>query len=157
MLPSTTQTAPQTDLPLPPHFYVADHREAWPRILPGLEKFHALFPDQDWTIEGLRRMLDDDQAFLIADASDPCAFAFARIDDYPYSAGELELFILAMWHEGADMLKRIDPYLELMAATGGAKYVRFYSRRPGMARLVHAYGYNAHNVEYVKELSHVIR
>lgn len=132
---------------------LADHREAWPRILPGLQALHGLSATQDWDVPSIRMMLDKDRAFLLTDAAEPSAFAICVIDAFPYDIAEKELFIYLVWHPGADAIARFQPHLEQLARTAGAKHIRFYSPRPGMLRAALHAGYVTRAVEYIKELS----
>ena len=70
---STSQTPLRIERALACRYSVADHREAWPRILPGLEKLHRQYEEQDWDIAGIRTMLDEDRALLLTDDTDPSA------------------------------------------------------------------------------------
>lgn len=157
MQPCTTPKAPPIDRPPVTRFYVADHREAWPCILPGLEEMLAMYSDNDWSIERVRELLDDDRAFLLVDADDPHAFIVARIDEYPYARDEKELFVLLAWDKGSDAIERGHPIVEAVAREAGAQHLRFYSRRPGFLRAAMRAGFSMRGIEYVKELSHVIR
>lgn len=132
---------------------LADHREVWPRILPGLEELHGISVTQDWDIASIRKMLDDERAFLLTDEADPSAFAVCALDAYSYDIAEKELFIYLVWHQGGDAIERFQPHLEQLARTAGAKYIRFYSPRRGMLRAATQAGYVARAVEYIKELS----
>jgi hypothetical protein len=130
-------------------------RDAWATILPGLEKLAGMYPDNDWTIEGVRRMLDEDEAVLLVDQSDPSAFAIVKFREYPYSDGETELFVYLVWHQGGEAIARFQSHLEMFAHHGGARYMRFYSRRRAFLRVAERAGYCPHSVEYVKEIPHV--
>lgn len=131
---------------------LADHREAWPRILPGLRSLHDLHSMQDWDIDSIRKMLDEDRAFLLTDHADPTAFAICMLDVHPYDIAEKELFIYLVWHQGEDAIARFQPHLERLARVSGAKHMRFYSPRQGMLRAALRAGYVARAVEYIKEL-----
>lgn len=152
MQPCTTQTATQTEPPMVAHYYPANHREAWNGILPGLKKLQAMYADPDWSIEGIREMLDDERAFLLVDRVDPSAFAIVRFASYPYSANDVELFVYLVWHKGGDAIERFQPQLETFARFGGANHMRFFSRRRAFLRVAQQHGYSMHGVEYVKEL-----
>jgi len=151
---STTQTQQRIDAIFRCRYRVADHREEWARILPGLEALHAQDPQQDWDIDGIRAQLDEEMAFLLIDEDMPGAFVVARFDEYPYIRGEKELYIYLLWHEGRDVIDRFQPHLEVFAARNGAKYMRFYSQRPAFLRVAQREGYKVRGVEYVKELHH---
>lgn len=151
---STTPTQQRIERVLACRYRIADHREAWSRILPGLEKLHSQYVEQDWDIPGIRSMLDDDHAILLTDDNDDTAFAVVRLDDYVYNPDEKELYIYLLWHKGGDVIERYQPHLEFFALLGGAKYLRFYSRRPAFLRVAKSAGYQPRGIEYVKELSH---
>jgi hypothetical protein len=153
----TTPTAPQIDAVLAARYHIADHREVWGQVLPGIESLFAMHPDQDWSIAGLREMLDEDRAFLLVDDADPTAFVIVRFSAYPYSADDIELFVLLAWHQGGDAIDRFQPHLEMFARSGNAKHMRFYSRRPAFLRVAQRHGYQMRGIEYVKEIDHVIR
>jgi len=152
---STTQTRPLTDYVTPERCYAPDHRDVWADILPGLEKLHAMYPDNDWTIERVRQMLDDGRAILLVDRAEPSAFAVVRFDDYPYREGETELFVYLVWHQGGEAIARFQAHLEMFAHFGGAQHMRFYSRRPAFLRVAERAGYQMRGIEYVKEIPHV--
>jgi hypothetical protein len=154
MQQSTTQTQRLTKAPLPCHYRVADHREAWARILPGLEKLHAMYPDQDWSITDIRKMLDRDVALLLTDDADETAFAIVVLDDYPYADGERELFVYLLWHKGGDVIARYQAHLEAFALMSGANHIRFFTRRPAFLRVANRVGYRLRGIEFVKELHH---
>lgn len=154
MQPCTTQTAPQINAVLAARYHMPDHRLVWPQILPGLQALAAMFEDQDWDIDGIRRMLDEDQAVLLVDDADPTGFAVVRFDDYPYRKGERELFVYLVWHQGGNAILRFQPHLEMFAQLGGAQFMRFYSRRPAFLRVATRAGYELRGIEYAKELSH---
>jgi hypothetical protein len=132
---------------------LADHREVWPRILPGLETLHALSATQDWDIASIRQLLDEGRAFLLTDEADDRAFAVCRVDVFPYDTDDLELFVYLVWHQGGDAIARFQPHIEQVARTAGANHIRFYSPRRGMLRAAMRVGYVARAVEYIKELS----
>jgi len=134
-----------------------DHREVWPNILPGLEALHAMHPEQDWDIAGVRKLLDNDLAVLLVDAADPAAFFIVRFDQSPYHDGEIELFIYLAWNQGGDAQARLHPHLEMFARMGGARHIRFYSRRQAFLRVAPRLGYELRGIEYAKELDDVIR
>ena len=157
MQASTTLTAPQIEAVLSASYRIANPREAWPQILPGLEKLAAQHPDNDWTIDGVREMLDDLDTFLLVDNDDPTGFAVVRFRPYPYNGEDIELFVYVAWHEGGDAIARFQPHFEEFARLGGAQYMRFYSRRPAWLRVAQRIGYQLRGIEYVKELPHVIR
>ena len=154
MQPCTTQTAPQINAVLKARYHMPDHREVWPQILPGLQALAAMFEDQDWDIDGVRQMLDEDQAVLLVDDADPTGFAIVRLRDYPYRQGETELFVFLVWHQGGDAILRFQPHLEMFAQLSGARFMRFYSRRPAFLRVATRAGYELRGIEYAKELSH---
>jgi hypothetical protein len=135
--------------------HMPDHREVWPDILPGLEKLEAMYSDRDWSIDGVRLMLDEGRAVLIVDRADPTAFAIVRFDDYPYIAGDTELFIYLVWHQGGDAIARFQAHLEMFAHHGGAQHLRFYTRRPAFLRVAERAGYQMRGIEFVKEIPHV--
>jgi hypothetical protein len=151
---STTPTPLRIERALACRYRIADHREAWPRILPGLEKLHAQYVEQDWDIEGIRLMLDEERALLLTDDNEPGAFAVVRFDEYAYNPEEMELYVFLLWHKGGDVIERYQPHLDFFALRGGAKYLRFYSRRPAFLRVAKRAGYQPRGIEYVKELSH---
>lgn len=132
---------------------LADHREAWPCILPGLQALHALCDTADWDIPSIRKMLDEDRAFLLTDEADPSAFGVFMLDTYPYDTAAKELFVYLVWHQGGDAIERFQPHMEQVARAGGAKHIRFYSPRRGMLRAALRAGYAPRAVEYIKELS----
>lgn len=132
-----------------------DHREVWGDILPGLQRLAAMYADPDWSIDDVRKMLDEGRAVLLTDRSDPSAFAIVRFDDYPYRAGDTELFVYLVWHQGGDAIARFQPHLEMFAHLGGAKHMRFWSRRRAFLRVAEREGYRPHSIEYVKEIPHV--
>ena len=136
-------------------YHCPDHREVWADILPGLEELSAMYADQDWDIEGVRQMLDEQRAVLLVDSADPSAFAIVRFDAYPYREGETELFVYLVWHQGGDAFLRFQPHLEMFARLGEARYMRFYSRRAAFLRVATRAGYELRGIEYAKELSHV--
>lgn len=148
----TTQTPTQTDPPMVDHYYVANHREAWASVLPGLKKLQAMYADPDWSIDGIQEMLEDERVFLLVDRVDPSAFAIVRFAPYPYSDSDIELFVYLVWHQGGDAIERFQPHLETFAHFGGAKRMRFWSRRRAFLRVAQQHGYSMHSVEYVKEL-----
>lgn len=151
----TTPTAPQTNAAMASRFHMPDHREVWADILPGLEKLSSMYPDNDWSIDGVRLMLDDDRAVLLVDRADPTAFAIVRFDDYPYLKGATELFVFLVWHQGGDAIPRFQSHLEMFAHLGGAQHMRFYSRRPAFLRVAERAGYQLRGIEFVKEIPHV--
>lgn len=150
---STSATQRRIERVLGVRYRIADHRDVWARIVPGLQKLHAQFSEQDWDIEGIRTMLDEDRALLLTDDNDPSAFAIVRFDDYAYNPNEKELYIFLLWHKGGDVIERYQPHLDFFATRGGAKYLRFYSRRPAFLRVAKRAGYQPRGIEYVKELS----
>ena len=154
MQPSTTPTPQQIEHALACRYRIADHREAWSRILPGLEELHRQHAEQNWTIDGVRDMLDEDLALMLTDDNDPSAFAIVRFDNYAYSDDEKELYVFLLWHQGGDVIERYQPHLEFFALRGGAKFIRFFSQRPAFLRVAKRAGYQPHGIEYVKELSH---
>jgi len=153
----TTPNQQQIDRVAPARFYVPNHRAVWADILPGLEQLASMYSDKDWSIDGVRHMLDKDRAALLVDREDASAFAIVRFDDYPYIEGDIELFVYLVWHKGGDAIARFQPHLEIYAQLGGAKYMRFYTRRRGFIRVAQRAGYLPHNIEYVKEIPHVWR
>jgi hypothetical protein len=134
------------------HYYVASYREAWGSILPGLKKLQAMYADPDWSLDGIQEMLDDEDVFLLVDRVDPSAFAIVRFAPYPYSAEDVELFVYLVWHQGGDAIGRFQPHLETFARLGGAKHMRFWSRRRAFLRVAKQHGYSMRSIEYVKEL-----
>lgn len=154
MQPSTTPTPHRIERTLACRYRIADHREAWARVLPGLEELHKQYPDQDWDIDGIRLMLDEERALLLTDDNEPGAFAVVRFDDYAYNPDERELYVFLLWHQGGDVIERYQPHLEFFALRGGARFIRFYSRRPAFLRVALRTGYQPRGIEYVKELSH---
>ena len=150
MQPCTTPTPPLTERQS--LAIATDHREAWASILPGLQALHESSETQDWTIDGIRALLDQDLAILVVDASMPSAFAIVVIDESPYHPERSELFVHLAWHPGGDALPRFQPQLEFMARRIGASSMRFYSGRRGMLRLATRCGYAPRSVEYLKEL-----
>ena len=154
MQPCTTQKPTQIDAVLSATYHMPDHRRVWNDILPGLEALAAMHPDQDWDIEGVRHLLDTDQAILLVDNHDRSAFAIVRFDSYPYRDGKRELFVYLVWHQGGDAVDRFQPHLEAFAKLGDATYMRFYSRRPAFLRVATRIGYQLRGIEYVKELHH---
>ena len=151
---STTPKAPQIDAVLGARYAIADHREVWERVLPGLEEMHAIHRQQDWDIAGIRQMLDEDTALLLVDEADASNFAVVRFDDYPYVPGDKELYIFLVWHQGGDAITRFQPHLEVFARLGGARHIRFYSQRRAFLRVAQSFGYQPRSIEYVKELDH---
>lgn len=136
-------------------YHMPDHREVWADILPGLEALAAMYSDNDWSIAGVREMLDDQQAFLLVDVDDPTAFAVVRFGPYPYNETDVELFVYLVWHQGGNAVERFAPHLEVFATLGEAQHIRFYSRRPAWIRVAQRIGYRLRGIEYVKELPHV--
>jgi hypothetical protein len=149
---STTQTRQRIDRVLACRYHLADHREEWSRILPGLEKLHAMGLSEDWSIESLRKMLDEDLAMILMDDKDPCGFAVVYVDTAKYDKKAKELFIYMVWHQGGDAIARFQPHLDQFAAHCGAKYIRFYSPRRAFLRVAKRIGYQPRAIEYVKEL-----
>jgi hypothetical protein len=135
--------------------YCPNHREVWADIRPGLENLAAMYPDNDWSIAGVRLMLDEGRAVLIVDRSDPTGFAIVRFDDYPYHEGETELFVYLVWHRGGEAIARFQSHLEMFAYLGGAQHMRFYTRRPAFLRVAERAGYQMRGIEFVKEIAHV--
>lgn len=131
---------------------LADHRELWSRILPGLEKLRAMNLTNDWSIEGLRKMLDEDLVMLLTDECESGAFAIVYIDVAKYEKTEKELFIYMVWHQGGDAIARYQPHFEVFAKHHGAKYIRFYSPRRAFLRVARRIGYQPRAIEFVKEL-----
>lgn len=153
----TTLIPPLTERVMTARFHMPDHRYAWPDILPGLEELASMYPDNDWSIDRVRSMLDEDRAVLLVDRADPTAFAIVRFDDYPYIAGDTELFVYLVWHQGGDAIAIFQPHLEMFAHHGGAQHMRFYSRRPAFLRVAERAGYQLRGIEFVKEINHVRR
>src|SRR4051794_19153965 len=129
----TTQTQQQIDAAITALCKVGDHREVWDQLLPGLQALHAQGA-QDWDIEGVRDLLDNEQAILLLDAADPSAFAVVQLDVHPYCAQEMELFVLLVWHQGGRAMARFSPVFDTLARTAGAQHIRFFSRRVGMLK-----------------------
>jgi hypothetical protein len=127
---------------------VEDHRSVWINVLPGLQALRAQ-DDAEWSIDGIDEMLRNGEAFLLVDEDDATAFGIVRVTTYK---DELALLIYAMWHQCGNAIERFYPHIEHMARTAGFKYVRFYSQRPGMARLVARFGYRVRSIEFLKEL-----
>lgn len=151
----TTQNRTLIERAMQARIWAPDHRDVWPDILPGLEKLASMYADSDWTIDGVRQMLDEDRAVLLVDRADPSAFAIVRFGEYPYREDELELFVYLVWHQGGEAIARFQPHLEMFAFHGGAQHMRFHSRRPAFLRVAERAGYQMHSVEYVKEINHV--
>lgn len=107
---------------------------------------------EDWSIDGLRAMLDEDLAMLLMDENDPCGFAVVYFDVAKYDRKEKELVIYMVWHQGGAAIERFQPHLEMFAANYGAKYIRFSSPRRGFLRVAQREGYKPRAIEYVKEL-----
>jgi len=152
MQPCTTPKARQIEAIAAVRYHIADHREVWSRILPGLEEMHALHPEQNWDIDGVREMLDDDTALLLVEDEETSSFAVVRFDDYPYKPDEKELFVYLVWHQGGDAITRYQPHFEAFARLAGARHIRFHSQRRAFMRLAQRFGYRPQSVEYVKEL-----
>jgi hypothetical protein len=127
---------------------VEDHRSVWINVLPGLQALRAQ-DDAEWSIEGIEEMLRNGEASLLVDEDDATAFAVIKVATY---RNELALLIYAMWHQSGDAVRRFNPHIEHMARAAGFKYVRFFSQRPGMARLVSRFGYRVRTTEFLKEL-----
>ena len=151
----TTLTPPLTERVMSARLHMPDHRDVWADILPGLEELASMYCDQDWSIDSVRLMLDENRAVLLVDRDEPSAFAIARFDDYPYIAGDTELFVYLVWHEGGDAIARFQPHLEMFAHFGGAQHMRFYTRRPAFLRVAERAGYQLRGIEFVKEIPHV--
>lgn len=151
----TTPTAPQIERLMQSRVILPHHRDVWGDILPGLEKLAGMYPDTDWTIDGVQRMLDEDRAILLVDRADPSAFAIVQFRSYPYAEDETELFVYLVWHQGGEAIARFQSHLEMFAHHGGARHMRFHSRRPAFLRVADRAGYRMHSVEYVKEIAHV--
>ena len=152
MQQSTTQTRQRIDRVLACRYRLADHREEWPRLLPALEKLAAMHLSDDWSIDVLRGMLDEDLAMVLMDENDPCGFAVVYFDAAKYDRREKELVIYMVWHKGGDAIERFQPHLERFATNNGAKYIRFSSPRRGFLRVAQREGYKPSAIEYVKEL-----
>jgi hypothetical protein len=138
---------------------VEDHLKVWDRVLPGMIRLYNQDPIQDWTIDDVRSQLDRGRALLVIDDTEPSAFAVICLDESPYKSvaqpsapKELELFLELACHPGGNAFVRFQPRLEDIARCAGAKCIRFYSRRPGMARLAATVGYVPRSVEFVKEV-----
>jgi hypothetical protein len=149
MQQSITQTPPQTD---DPRCHVTNHKDAWLRVLPGLQALHAAHEDQDWSVDGVRRLLDAGEALLIVDDDDESGFAVVMLRESRYYRDELEIFVYLMWHQGGKAAKRFCQRFDQIARATGARQIRFYSRRRGMARLTTPEGYRPRAIEYVKEV-----
>ena len=150
----TTPTAPPISPALDARYHVANHREEWAAVVPGLEEMEKMNSQRDWSIKTIRDMLDDGTALLLVDDDDPSAFAVVRFDSYPYSIGDTELYVFLVWHQGGDAIEKFEPHFQAFARIGGAKYIRFFSRRPAWLRVAPRVGYHVGGVEYVKELHH---
>lgn len=150
MQQSTTQKAPQTKRANRCH--VANHVEVWDRVLPSMQAMHAMYAEQDWSVDTVRRMLDEGDALLVVDDDDDDAFAIVRVDLHPYDTDQTELYVYLVWHRGGDAIRRFQNHFETMARAAGARYVRFQSRRRGMFRLALKVGFLPRTVEFVKEL-----
>lgn len=135
-------------------FYLPDHRDVWTDIVPGLEDLLAQRSDNDWSVDSIRRMLDDDLAILMVDVADPTGFAVVRFGEHPYRPDETEMFVHIIYHQGGDAFARWHAHFEIFARHGGARYMRFYSLRPAFVRIAQRIGYTPRAVEYVKELDH---
>lgn len=152
MQQSTTQKAPQIERG---ECRVVNHEEVWEQVLPSLQRLHAMHAEQPWTIAGMRRLLDDGEALLIMGDGDDKAFAIVNVDDYPYKAGELELFVQLVYDpDGVNSIERLHKTFEDMARAAGARYMRFFSQRFGLMRVGPQFGFMPRGVEYVKELDH---
>jgi len=154
MQPCTTPKAPPTNGALMDRFYLPDHRVVWANIVPGLEDLLAQHPDNDWSVDSVRKSLDEDISILMVDVGDPSAFAVVRFGDYPYREGETEMFVHIIYHQGGNAFARWHPHFEMFARHGGARHMRFYSRRPAFIRIAQRIGYQTRALEYVKELNH---
>lgn len=152
MLQSTSQIQQRIDRVLSCRLRLADYREAWPRVLPGLEELAAMRLADDWSIESLRGMFDEDLAMLLTDEEDASAFVVVWFDAAKYDKNERELYVYLVWHNGGDAIDRFQPHLEAFAEHYGAKYMRFYSPRRAFLRVAARHGYKACAIEYVKEL-----
>lgn len=150
MQQSTTQKATQTERLS--RCYVSNHEDVWLQVLPMMQEMHAMHEDQDWSIAGIKQSLDDGESLLLLDPDQEDAFAVVRVDDYPYKAGELELYITLVYHKGGDAIRRFQHHFESLARAAGANYLRFGTRRPGMFRLATAVGYVPRTLEFTKEL-----
>lgn len=151
MQQSTTQTAPQINRP-PSGCRVVNHEDEWEKVLPSMEAMHAMFPEQDWSVAGVRRLLDDGDAFMLMEDGDDASFAVLMIDDHPYKPGELELFLLLVYQPNGDPIRRFQAHAETIARSAGARYIRFKTQRPGMLRAAARVGYAPRTIEFVKEL-----
>lgn len=151
---STTQIQPQIRRSESERFYLPDHRDVWDDIVPGLEKLLAQHPDNDWSVDSVRKMLDDDIAVLMVDEADPTSFAVVRFGDYPYREGEREMFVHIIWCQTGNAFARWYPHFEMFANYAGARHMRFYSRRTAFLRIAKRLGYEPRSIEYVKELRH---
>ena len=150
----TTPTATPISPALTVRYHIADHSAVWPDIAPGLEELHAAHAEQDWSPLSVRQMLDDDMAVLLVDDDDPTAFAVVFFGPYPYNIDHTELNVFLVWHKGGNAIEKFQPHLEVFARLGGAKYMRFYSRRAAFLRVAQRAGYELRGIEYVKELQH---
>jgi hypothetical protein len=149
MQPCTTNKTSQTDAAINPRFrLVEDHRSVWINILPGLQALREQ-DDMEWSIEGIDEMLRNGEASLLVDEDDATAFGIVSVTTYK---NERALLIYAMWHQCGNAIERFYQHIEFMARAAGFKYVRFYSQRPGMARLVARFGYRVRSIEFLKEL-----
>ena len=145
----TTQTPPQTD---DPRCHVTRHEDAWQRVLPGLQALHAMYEDQDWSVDGVRRLLDEGEALLIVDDEDATGFAVVLLRESRYYPGDMEIFVFLMWHQGGKAIRRFCQRFDQIARATGARQIRFYSRRRGMTRLMTPEGFRPRAIEYVKEV-----
>jgi hypothetical protein len=149
MQPCITKKTSATDARPPRFRQVEDHRSVWINVLPGLQALLAQDDDPDWSIEGIDEMLRNGEATLLVDCDDETAFAVVKVTTY---MNDLALLIYAMWHQCGNAVEKFHPHLEFMARAAGIRYVRFYSQRMGMARLVSRFGYRVRSIEYLKEL-----
>lgn len=154
MQPCTTPTQPQIRRCESERFYLPDHRDVWTDIVPGLEDLLTRHPDNDWSVESIRTMLDDDLALLMVDEADPTSFAVVRFDDYPYKDDEREMFVHIIYCQTGNAFARWYPHFEVFARHAGAKHMRFYARRRAFLKIAHDLGYTTRAIEYVKELNH---
>ena len=138
---------------------IEDHRKVWDRVLPGMLGLYNQDAIQDWTVDDVRLQLDAGRALMVIDEADPAAFAVISLGESPYRSverprppAELELFVQLARHPGGNAFAHFQPRLDDIARCAGATCIRFYSRRPGMARLAAKVGYAPRSIEFVREV-----
>src|SRR3954469_22116819 len=104
--------------------YVARHREVWDTIVPGLEELHAGQDMHDWSIEHVRKMLDNGRWLILMDRAHPQSFLLVSYEKSPYDPAGMELFVLAGFHKSGRGIEEFQPLLEVIAHGCGARYVR---------------------------------